>query len=167
MTRITDLVFTGYQPGGLARLCAIQTEYYARDWGFGHLYESVVASDIGEFLRRYDATRDFVQLVLLEGEVNGGIVIDSRDEIQAQLHWFVLRDELRGLGAGRKLMSAAMDFVKDRGIPKVYLTTFDGLNAARHLYEKAGFKLVQEQLESTWGRMIKEQRFEWINKSPG
>ena len=161
MTTLSDLVFTGYRPGGLARLCAIQTEYYARDWGFGHLYESVVASDIGEFLQRYDDKRDFVQLVLQEGEVKGGIVIDSQDGKQAQLHWFILHDRLRGLGAGRKLMTAAMRFVKERGIPSVYLTTFDGLNAARHLYEEAGFKLVEERFASTWGRAIKEQRFEW------
>lgn len=167
MTAISDLVFTGYQPGGLARLCALQTEYYARDWGFGHLYESVVTSDIGEFLQRYDGGRDFVQLVLQAGEVKGGIVVDSRDGKLAQLHWFILHDGLRGLGAGRKLMTAAMHFVKERGISRVYLTTFDGLHAARHLYEEAGFKLVEEQLASTWGRTIKEQRFEWTETSLG
>ena len=165
MTTISDLVLTGYQPGGLARLCAIQTEYYARDWGFGHLYESVVASDIGEFLQRYDKKHDFVQLVLEAGEVKGGIVIDSQDGKQAQLHWFILDDGLRGLGVGRKLITAAMNFVREQGIPRVYLTTFDGLNAARHLYEEAGFKLVEEQLASTWGRTIKEQRFEWKDTS--
>jgi len=165
VTTISDLEFTGYQPGGLVRLCAIQTEYYARDWGFGHLYESVVASDIGEFLQRYDDERDFVQLVLQAGEVKGGIVIDSRDDKQAQLHWFILHDGLRGLGAGRKLMTAAMHFVKERGIHRVYLTTLDGLDAARHLYEEAGFKLVKEQLAATWGRTIKEQRFEWTDFS--
>lgn len=161
MTTISDLVFTGYQPGGLARLCAMQTEYYARDWGFGHLYESVVASDIGEFLQRYEVDRDFVQLVLQEGVVKGGIVIDSRDGDLAQLHWFILHDDLRGMGVGRKLMSLAMQFVQERGIPRVYLTTFEGLNAARRLYEEAGFKLVGEKTASTWGREIREQRFEW------
>lgn len=165
MTTISDLVFTGYKPGGLARLCAIQTEYYAREWGFGHLYEAVVASDIGEFLQRYDEERDFVQLVLQAGEVKGGIVIDSGDGKQAQLHWFILDEGLRGLGAGRRLMTAAMQFLKERQIPRVYLTTFDGLNAARHLYEEAGFKLVEEKLASTWGRMVKEQRFEWTDAS--
>ena len=64
-------------------------------------------------------------------------------------------------------MTAAMDFVKNREIPHVYLKTFEGLNAARHLYEQAGFKLVQEQLASTWGLEIKEQRFEWSKSSAG
>jgi GNAT superfamily N-acetyltransferase len=145
----------------------MQSEYYARDWGFGHLYESVVASDIGEFLKRYDDERDFVQLVLQAGEVKGGIVIDSRDGKLAQIHWFILHDGLRGLGVGRKLMTSAMQFVQERGIPRVYLTTFDGLSAARRLYEEAGFKLVEEQLASTWGRTIKEQRFEWTAASIG
>ncbi|MDB0047733.1 GNAT family N-acetyltransferase [Porticoccaceae bacterium] len=161
MTQVSDLTFSGYQPGGLAKLCAMQTEYYAREWGFNHLYESVVASDIGEFLQRYNADRDFVQLVLHAGEVKGGIVIDSQDGKLAQLHWFILHNELKGLGVGKMLIKAAMQFIKARGFPQVYLTTFEGLNAARHLYEAAGFILAEEQLASTWGRTVKEQRFEW------
>lgn len=161
MTQVSDLTFSGYQPGGLAKLCAMQAEYYAREWGFNHLYESVVASDIGEFLQRYNADRDFVQLVLQAGEVKGGIVIDSLDGKLAQLHWFILHDELKGLGAGKILIEAAMQFVKSKEIPQVYLTTFEGLSAARNLYENAGFILVEEQLASTWGRAVKEQRFEW------
>ena len=161
MTTASDLVFTSYQPGGLATLCAMQSEYYAREWGFDHLYESMVASDIGEFLQYYDPSRDFVELVLREGEVKGGIVIDGRDDEVAQLHWFILHDELKGLGAGKKLIIDAMNFVKKRGIPRVFLTTFKGLDAARHLYEERGFKLVEEHLASTWGHSVKEQLFEW------
>lgn len=43
MTKTPDLSFSDYQPGGLAKLCAMQTEYYAREWGFNdkpQLYNS-------------------------------------------------------------------------------------------------------------------------------
>jgi hypothetical protein len=35
-----------------------------------------------------------------------------------------------------------------------------GLNAARHLYEKAGFSLVEQQAGTQWGTQVNEQRFE-------
>ena len=38
--------------------------------------------------------------------------------------------------------------------------TFEGLGAARHLYEKAGFRLVEEHKGTQWGSEVNEQRFE-------
>ena len=43
---------------------------------------------------------------------------------------------------------------------KVYLWTFEGLDTARHLYEKVGFKLVEEHKGTQWGTEVNEQRFE-------
>jgi hypothetical protein len=54
-----------------------------------------------------------------------------------------------------------MAFCRDRAVPLVYLNTFAGLDAARALYEQAGFRLVQEVEAQTWGRVMREQRFEW------
>jgi hypothetical protein len=42
----------------------------------------------------------------------------------------------------------------------VYLNTFAGLDAARALYERAGFHLVDEIEGESWGRTMREQRFE-------
>ena len=39
-------------------------------------------------------------------------------------------------------------------------TTFAGLDAARHLYERAGFVLCQESEGDHWGRTVMEQTFE-------
>lgn len=157
----TDIKFASYEPGGLSTLCALQSAYYAKEWGFTQAYESVVAASISEFLERYTPERDFIQLVKLGGAVKGGIVIDSSNGELAQLHWFILSDELRGTGAGRKLMTNAMDFVRKKGYPRVYLTTFKGLDSARRLYEEAGFKLTESQSGNTWGREVTEQRFDW------
>ena len=161
MNQTKNLGFTGYQPGCLASLCAIQIGYYARNWGFNHLYESVVALSIGEFLQRYNPDRDFVQLVTQDNTVRGGIVIDSLDGEMAQLHWFILEESLKGHGLGRELLNRAMDFVTAQQIKDVCLMTFKGLDPARKLYEEVGFKLVSEQLATTWGNNVVEQRFEW------
>jgi hypothetical protein len=43
----------------------------------------------------------------------------------------------------------------------VYLWTFEGLDAARHLYEKSGFRLALQKRGAQWGAEVNEQRFEW------
>jgi hypothetical protein len=42
------------------------------------------------------------------------------------------------------------------------LWTFEGLNAARHLYEKHGFRVTRQQLGNQWGSEVNEQRFELL-----
>jgi hypothetical protein len=42
----------------------------------------------------------------------------------------------------------------------VYLTTFVGLDPARHLYEKWGLILCEETEDNTWGVTVKEQFFQ-------
>ena len=78
----------------------------------------------------------------------------------AHLRWFIVSDALRGKGAGSQLLRTALDFCRDCGYGRVYLSTFEGLHAARHLYEKHGFRLVQERRGAQWGREVIEQRFE-------
>ena len=57
-------------------------------------------------------------------------------------------------------MEQAVFFCKEVGFEKVYLYTFLGLGSARHLYEKFGFKLVEEHPGEQWGTTVSEQRFE-------
>jgi hypothetical protein len=54
-----------------------------------------------------------------------------------------------------------MEFCRSRSYRRAYLWTFDGLGAARHLYEKSGFQLALQQRGSQWGAEVDEQRFEW------
>jgi hypothetical protein len=51
-------------------------------------------------------------------------------------------------------------FCREMAYGKVYLWTFDGLHAARHLYEAMGFKLVEQHKGGQWGTEVTEQRFE-------
>ena len=57
-------------------------------------------------------------------------------------------------------MRVALDFCRDAGHKRVYLTTFVGLDAARKLYERHGFSLTEERPHRTWGVEVTEQRFD-------
>ena len=152
----------GYVPGSLGRVAELHGAYYHDQWGFGLFFEAKVAVELSEFLKRYDKSRDGFWTVSADGRVEGSIAIDGlhAESEGAHLRWFILSDALRGKGAGNRLISTAFTFCRNKGYKKIYLWTFEGLGAARHLYEKGGFKLVEEHRGSQWGTPVKEQRFE-------
>jgi len=71
-----------------------------------------------------------------------------------------MSDQLRGKGAGNLLIQTAIDFCVSKNYERIYLWTFEGLFAARYLYEKYGFQLVKQQKGQQWGKIVTEQRFE-------
>ena len=152
----------GWLPGALGRVVELHGAYYAAHWGFGAFFEAKVARELAEFIGRYDADRDRFWTASVGGRVEGSITIDGVDAARegAHLRWFIVSDALRGRGAGHRLMDAAVDFCRKQRYPRIRLWTFAGLHAARHLYEQAGFALVEERRGSQWGTEVAEQRFE-------
>jgi GNAT superfamily N-acetyltransferase len=155
-------IVKGYVPGSLGRIAELHATYYERHAGFGLYFESKVACELAAFLQRYDERRDAFWLARCAGRVEGSIVIDGIDAGSegAHLRWFIVSDAMRGRGAGNRLMAAALNFCRERKFGRVYLWTFEGLGAARYLYEKNGFRLTQQRRGTQWGKEVSEQRFE-------
>lgn len=151
-------------PGCIGRITELHGAYYHQHAGFGAYFEGKVASELSEFLQRYDGNRDGIWLVLLDGKIEGSIIIDGlrAHEEGARLRWFILSDRLRGSGSGNALLAAAVNFCRAQSYERIYLWTFDGLDAARHLYEKYGFHLIKEHRGVQWGAEVKEQCFELL-----
>jgi GNAT superfamily N-acetyltransferase len=152
----------GYVPGAIGRVVELHGMYYHAHWGFGAFFEAQVASGLAGFFGRYDPLRDGFWIASVSGRIEGSITIDAAHATDdgAHLRWFILSDALRGRGIGNRLVHAAVEFCRAKGYPSIYLWTFEGLNAARHLYEKAGFRLVQQRRGKQWGTEVSEQRFE-------
>lgn len=162
-------ILKDYRPGAIGRVAQLHGEYYHRHWEFGLFFEAKVATELSAFLIRYDKVRDGFWTVAVEDRLEGAIVIDGRDAERdgAHLRWFIVSERLRGRGAGSCLMETAMDFCRWKGYHKVYLWTFEGLAAARHLYEKHGFALAEERPGAQWGVTVNEQRFVWSAQNNG
>ncbi len=159
-------IVPGYLPGAIGAVASLHAGYYGPAHGFGAYFEAKVARGFADFVERFDPARDGLWLVVDAGRIGGSIVIDgsestSRARQLAHLRWFVLGERLRGRGLGKRLLDAAMEFCRRAGFRLVYLNTFAGLHTARALYERAGFRLVAEVDGETWGRTMREQRFEW------
>lgn len=162
---MTDLtICKGYTPGVIGRIAELHGRYYHRNWGFGLFFEAKVATELSEFMTRYDDDRDGIWIAVQDNSIEGAVVIDGANAHTdgAHLRWFILSDALRGHGAGNRLIDTAMDFCRQKGYPRVYLWTFKGLHAARHLYEKAGFSCIEQHNGRQWGTEVCEQRFELL-----
>ncbi len=154
-------VHLGYLPGCIGRIAELHATYYAREVGFGVPFEAKVAAELAEFCVRYDSRCDGLWLAIDSGRSVGSVAIDASAarEHGAHLRWFIVADEARGQGVGSRLLDAAIAFCRAQGYGKVVLWTFDELHAARHLYEKHGFRLEHTQRGSQWGKEVNEQRF--------
>ena len=152
----------GYLPGSIGRVGELHGVYYHAQWGFPRFFEAKVVTELAAFLERYDPARDAFWTVSLAGRVEGSVTIDAvqAESEGAHLRWFIMSDALRGRGVGGQLIGTAVEFCRARNYPSIYLWTFEGLDAARHLYEKAGFTLALQQEGSQWGTTVNEQRFE-------
>lgn len=160
---MTDVeIVKGYVPGSIGRVTELHGTYYHQHWSFSLFFELRVATELAEFLGRYDQQRDCFWIAIQGGRIEGSIAIDglNAEETGAHLRWFIVSDALRGKGIGKQLIDTAIRFCHGMGYKLVYLCTFEGLNAARHLYEKVGLRLVEQQKGSQWGTEVNEQRFE-------
>ncbi len=156
---IAEQIHAGYLPGCIGDVASLHARYYAQASGFGVYFERKVASELAEFAEGLPATGKNIWLYVDNGRTLASIVIDgdlaARD---AHLRWFIVDESLRGMGVGRVLLERAMAFV-DAHYDETYLWTFKGLDAARHLYEAAGFTLAEESEGRQWGSVVVEQRF--------
>lgn len=155
-------IVKGYIPGSIGRVAELHGAYYHEHWDFSVFFEAKVATELSEFIVRYDEKHDGFWTASLKGRVEGSITIDGihAEKEGVHLRWFILSDVLRGRGIGNWLIKEALNFCRNKGYKRVYLWTFKGLNAAKHLYEKNGFKLVKQFKGIQWGTEVNEQRFE-------
>jgi GNAT superfamily N-acetyltransferase len=156
-----DIAIAGYVPGAIGSVTQLHADYYSKAWDFGLYFESKVAAELSQFLQRLEPARDGFWTAMRDGRVEASIAVDgaSAESAGAHLRWFIVSDALRGQGIGNRLMRQAVDFCRERKYARVFLWTFQGLDPARHLYEKFGFRLAEQIEGEQWGKRVLEQRY--------
>ena len=163
---VDQTIYKGYIPGLIGSVTGLHANYYSKYWGFGSFFEAKVASEMSEFINRYNENWDSIWRIVHQSKIVGSLTIDGIGirKQGAHLRWFIVGEAVQGKGFGNLLMDKAVKFCKDKGYERIYLWTFFGLEAARHLYEKYGFLLVEEKKGKHWGQEVLEQKFELIVK---
>ena len=161
---VRHVKLSGYIPGAIGRIAELHGTYYHKHWAFDLFFESKVAIELSEFLRRFNQALDGFWVASIQEKVVGAIAIDGIDHESKGVHlrWFIVASENQRQGIGEMLLKEAIEFCRKKKFPRVYLWTFAGLGPARHLYEKFGFKICEELKGSQWGKTVTEQGFELI-----
>jgi len=146
-------------PGDLGYVIYLHGRLYAREYGYGLQFEAYVAEGLCEFMERHDPQMDRVWICEHGGRMIGFLLAMKRGEA-AQLRYFLIDPEYRGIGLGKKLMGLFMEFIRERGYRKAYLWTTHELTAAAHLYTSAGFKLTEEKESTSFGKPLRERRYD-------
>ena len=151
-----------YFPGVIGKITEIHATYYYEHWGFDISFETQVGKELSEFMMAFQPGRDGFWAATVAGEFAGAIAIDGSQSWTdgARLRWFIVVPKFHGCGIGSRLIREAMRFCREAGHKRVYLWTFKGLDAARFLYKREGFRLSVEHDVDQWGTRIKDQKFE-------
>jgi len=157
-----DVQLTGYFPGAVGKVTELHAVYYHENLGFDVSFETQVGRELSDFIRNVQEKRDGFWAVLVDGTFRGAVAIDGTlaENEGARLRWFIVDPGFHGRGLGSLLLNKAVEFSREAGHRKVFLWTFQGLNRARLLYERAGFRLAEEHAVQQWGGKLIEQKFE-------
>lgn len=165
----------GYRPGILARSVEMHIEYYYPRYGWGRKFEVILSTSLGNVLDRLDNPVNQVWSAMAttpsaepgappQERTVGVIYVDGECPGRpgvARLRGFIVDGSARGLGAGKKLLDAAMKFVKDSGFSECFLTTQVYLTVARKMYEKEGFVKVNEEWYEGFGPGTQQVTYVW------
>lgn len=161
----TEIALRSPRVGDIGWIIYRHAVIYAEENGWNEQFEALVAQAAATFLRQHDPKRERAWIAEWNGDFAGCIFIvqDQEQPNTARLRLLLVEPKARGLGIGRLLVQASIDFAKQAGYNKMILWTNDVLTAARRLYESLCFELVKEEpielfgppgMAQTWERIL-------------
>ena len=125
---------------------------YDEEHGWGLPFEAIVAEIVAAFMKRHDPARERAWIAERDGERLGSVFLVSRSRTVAQLRLLLVEPAARGSGVGQRLVDECLRFARRAGYRRMMLWTQANLAPARHIYEKAGFRLVRSEPNHEFGR---------------
>ena len=147
------------RPGDAGYIIYLHGWIYAQEYNYSTVFEAYVAKSFYDFLIHYDPAKDRLWVAEHDQKIVGCVGIVDRGE-RAQLRWFLLHPDARGIGLGKRLLQSAIDYCRARHFKTIYLATTDDLTQAIGMYTKAGFVQTTEKPNEGWRANLKELEFE-------
>jgi len=148
------------KPGDIGYLTYLHGILYAKEYGYDQTFEAYVAGGLAEFVQSFNPDEDRIWLAEINGRIIGSVAIVGYSKVDAQLRWFLVHPDYRGLGIGKELLKDALQFCKERKYKTIFLWTTSELMAAGHLYSCFGFSKTEEKTHEIWGKLVTEERYD-------
>lgn len=156
-----DLKIRPYQEQDIAYVIDRQLSLYESERQFTtEIWKKYLTQGVLSLIEKFDPEKDCMLILECDGNASGCIAITHTENHVAQLRYFFLEPELRGLGAGTSLLNAALEFCRQKKYSHVFLWTVSAQESARTLYKNAGFKITETNENNDWGTPVLEEKWD-------
>jgi DNA-binding MarR family transcriptional regulator/N-acetylglutamate synthase-like GNAT family acetyltransferase len=137
------VVIRPHRPGDLGWIVSRHGEIYAEEYGWDGTFEALVAGVAKDFIEQFDPRGEACWVAEIDGQRVGAVCLVRKSPTVAKLRLLIVDKAARGHRIGTRLVDECLRFARRAGYEKVTLWTNSILDAARHLYEHAGFTRVE------------------------
>ena len=124
------------------------------------IWKKYLTQGVISLIENFNPDKDCMLILECDGNASGCIAITHTEESVAQLRYFFLEPELRGLGAGKNLLDTALNFCREKKYSHVFLWTVSAQESARKLYKNAGFNITETSKNESWGSLVLEEKWD-------
>jgi GNAT superfamily N-acetyltransferase len=156
----TPYLLRTHQPGDMGWVIHRHGLLYAEEYGWDESFEALVAQIAAEFIQKFDAKRERCWIAEREGAIVGSVFLVKKSNRVAKLRLLLVEPSARGLGIGGRLVEECIRFARQAGYRKITLWTQSNLEAARHIYRKAGFRVVKRDRHRSFGHKLVSETWE-------